>query len=74
MRESRGNRIIARSMQCTTCQFEGEILVKERIYGYCTMKKKRFIDLSIWENCQDYKVKKEVRGEENAATIQAGMG
>ena len=61
MKESRGDRIITRQRQCGTCQSEGEIEEKGRKYGYCTLKKKRFIDLSIWEDCRDYKARRKER-------------
>lgn len=47
MKESRGDRIIARQRQCGLCEFEGD--------GFCTLQKKRFCDLDIWQDCQDYK-------------------
>lgn len=47
MRESRSDRIIARQRQCGTCQSEGP--------GFCTLQKKRFCDMDIWQDCQDYK-------------------
>jgi hypothetical protein len=47
MRESRSERIIARQRQCGTCQFEGP--------GSCILKKEKFCDMDIWEDCQDYK-------------------
>jgi len=56
---SRGDRIIARQRQCGTCQSEGSIEVKGRSYGYCTLKKKRFCDMSLWQDCRDYEEKGE---------------
>lgn len=47
MKESRGDRIIARQRQCGLCEFEGD--------GFCTLHKKRFCDMDIWQDCQDYK-------------------
>lgn len=61
MKESRGDRIIARQRQCGACQFEGELEEKGRKYGYCMLKKKRFIDLSIWVECRDYKARSKER-------------
>lgn len=58
MRESRGDRIIERQRQCGGCQFEGSIEVEGRSYGFCTLQKKRFCDMSIWEDCEYSKPKK----------------
>jgi len=49
MRESRGERIIARQRQCGTCQ-------SERL-GFCILRNKRFCDMDIWQDCQDYQKK-----------------
>ena len=64
MKESRGDRIIAGQKQCGTCQSEGEIEEKGRNYGYCLLQKKRFCDLSIWEDCQNYEARRK-RGEDD---------
>lgn len=58
MRESRGDRIIKRQRQCGGCQFEGLIEVEGKSYGFCTVQKKRFCDMNLWEDCKDYKPKK----------------
>lgn len=50
MRESRGETIIARQGQCGTCQ-------SERL-GFCILGKKRFCDMDIWQDCQDYHKKR----------------
>lgn len=49
MKESRSERIIKRQKQCGTCQSERP--------GFCALRKKRFADMNIWENCKDFKRK-----------------
>jgi len=44
-----------------TCQFEGSVQVKGRSYGFCTLQRKRFCDMSIWEDCQNYEVRRKKR-------------